>query len=329
MNNQNQIQQSQPKFSMVLQAPKVQNLINNTLKDPKRSARFVAALSSAVATNPSLQKCEPNSIITAALLGESLNLSPSAQLGQYYMVPYWNSKDKCFVAQFQMGYKGYIQMAIRSGQYKRLNVVAIKEGELVKYNPLDEEIEVNLIQDEYQREKAETIGYYATFEYINGFRKTIYWTKEKMLAHADKYSQAFSAEPTTKTVNGRTYQVVGYNDYVTGNYNKNDEWLYSSYWYKDFDGMAYKTMLRQLISKWGVMSIEMEQAFNNDMAEVNEKLQPKDYVDAKFETQQEINQNANQGQQLGFNEEQAQNAEPKQDTQQEQAPNYDNYDAGF
>ena len=99
-------------------------------------------------------------------------------------------------------------------------VVAIKEGELVKYNPLDEEIEVNLIQDEYQREKAETIGYYATFEYINGFRKTIYWTKEKMLAHADKYSQAFSAEPTTKTVNGRTYQVVGYNDYVTGNYNK-------------------------------------------------------------------------------------------------------------
>lgn len=329
MNNQNQIQQQQPKFSMVLQAPNVQKLINNTLRDPKRSARFIAAISSAVATNPQLQKCEPNSIINSALLGESLNLSPSAQLGQYYMVPYWNSKDKVFTAQFQMGYKGYIQLAIRSGQYKKLNVVAIKEGELIKYDPLNEEIEVKLIEDEYQREKTKTIGYYATFEYINGFRKTIYWPFEKMLAHADKYSQAFSAEPTTKTVNGRNYQLVSYNDYVTGNYNKNDEWLYSSFWYKDFDGMAYKTMLRQLISKWGVMSIEMEQAFNNDMAEVNEDLTPKSYVDAKFETQQEISQNANSGKQIGFSEEQPQNAEPKQEAQQEQAPNYDNYDAGF
>jgi recombination protein RecT len=245
------------------------------------------------------------------------------------MVPYWNSKDKVFTAQFQMGYKGYIQLAIRSGQYKKLNVVAIKEGELIKYDPLNEEIEVKLIEDEYQREKTKTIGYYATFEYINGFRKTIYWSFEKMLAHADKYSQAFSAEPTTKTVNGRNYQLVSYNDYVTGNYNKNDEWLYSSFWYKDFDGMAYKTMLRQLISKWGVMSIEMEQAFNNDMAEVNEDLTPKSYVDAKFETQQEISQNANSGKQIGFSEEQPQNAEPKQEPQQEQAPNYDNYDAGF
>lgn len=331
MNNQNQIQQSQPKFSMVLQAPKVQNLINNTLKDPKRSARFVAALSSAVATNPQLQKCEPNSIITAALLGESLNLSPSAQLGQYYMVPYWNSKDKCFVAQFQMGYKGYIQMAIRSGQYKRLNVVAIKEGELVKYDALNEEIEVNLIPDEYQRENAKTIGYYAMFEYINGFKKTIYWSFEKMLAHADKYSQAFSAEPTTKTVNGRTYQVVGYKDYVECNYNKNDEWLYSSFWYKDFDGMAYKTILRNLLSRWGILSIEMEQAFNNDMAEVNEKLQPKDYVDAKFETQQEINQNANQGQQLGFTEPQqpAQEQEQVEENKDQQNMDFDNYNAGF
>lgn len=331
MNNQNQIQNQQPKFSMVIQAPKVQNLINNTLRDPKRSARFVAALSSAVATNPSLQKCEPNSIITAALLGESLNLSPSAQLGQYYIVPYWNSKANSYTGQFQMGYRGYIQLAIRSGQYRKLNVVAIKEGELIKYDPLNEEIQVKLIEDEYQREKARTIGYYATFEYINGFKKTMYWSFEKMLAHADKYSQAFNAEPTTKTVNNRTYQLVSYKDYVEGKYDKNNEWLYSSFWYKDFDAMAYKTMIRQLISKWGVMSLEMEQAYNNDYAEVNEDLKPKDYVDAKFETQQEIQQNANTGQTIGFTEQsQPIQAEPvaQPETPQPEV-SYDDYDAGF
>lgn len=329
--NNNQIQNQQPKFSMVIQAPKVQNLINNTLRDPKRSARFVAALSSAVATNPSLQKCEPNTIITAALLGESLNLSPSSQLGQYYIVPYWNSKEKVFTGQFQMGYRGYIQLAIRSGQYRKLNVVAIKEGELIKYDPLNEEIQVKLIEDEYQREKARTIGYYATFEYVNSFRKSIYWSFEKMLAHADKYSQAFNAEPTTKTVNGRTYQMVGYKEYVEGKYNKNDEWLYSSFWYKDFDAMAYKTMIRQLISKWGVMSLEMEQAYNNDYAEVNEDLKPKDYVDAKFETQQEINQNANTGQTIGFTEQPQpiQAAPVAQQEEPEPQVSYDDYDAGF
>lgn len=334
--NNNQIQNQQPKFSMVLQAPKVQNLINNTLRDPKRSARFVAALSSAVATNPSLQQCEPNTIITAALLGESLNLSPSPQLGQYYMVPYWNSKENVTVAQFQLGYKGYIQLAIRSKQYRKLNVIAIKEGELINYDPLNEEIEVNLIQNEYEREKAKTIGYYAMFEYINGFKKTLYWSFDKMLAHADKYSKAFSAEPTTKVINRKTYQLVSYKDFAEGKYTKNDEWLYSSFWYKDFDGMAFKTMLRQLISKWGIMSIEMEQAFNNDMAEVNDKLQPKDYVDAKFETQQEIQQNANTGKQIGFTEEpqQSQQAQaPQQEVGAEnevpQDVNFDDYNVGY
>ena len=91
-----------------------------------------------------------------------------------------------------MGYKGYIQLAIRSGQYKRLNVVAIKEGELEYFDPLNEDIKVNLMVDDWdKREEAETIGYYAMFELVNGFRKTMYWSKAQMLAHADKYSQAF------------------------------------------------------------------------------------------------------------------------------------------
>ena len=94
-----------PKFSVAIQTPMYQKLVNDTLGDPDRARRFVAAISSAVAVNPSLQECDAGTVLTAALLGESLNLSPSPQLGQYYMVPY-KDKKRGTVAQFQLGYKG-------------------------------------------------------------------------------------------------------------------------------------------------------------------------------------------------------------------------------
>lgn len=243
----------------------------------KDGQRFISAVVSAVQTNPGLQECTNQSILSAALLGESLKLSPSPQLGQYYMVPF-NDRERGKVAQFQLGYKGYIQLAIRSGQYKKLNVLAIKEGELVKFDPLNEEIEVKLIEDEEQRESAETIGYYAMFEYTNGFRKAIYWSRKKMLAHADKYSQAFSKDGGTVKTRYGEKKKVSYADFLAGNYDPKDAWMYSSFWYKDFDGMAYKTMLRQLISKWGIMSIDMQSAIDADMAVINEDG-TKDYVD--------------------------------------------------
>ena len=189
------------------------------------------------------------------------------------MVPYNNKKKGCKEAQFQLGYKGYIQLAIRSGQYKKLNVLAIKEGELIRFDPLNEDIEVNLIEDEDMREQAPTIGYYAMFEYTNGFRKAMYWSKKKMIAHADKYSQAFSKDAT-----GGRYPKVSYEDFLAGKYPPQDEWLYSSFWYKDFDGMAFKTMLRQLISKWGIMSIDMISAMESDMGVIREDGTV-DYVD--------------------------------------------------
>ena len=160
--------------------------------------------------------------------------------------------------------KGYIQLAIRSGQYKKLNVLAIKEGELVSYDPLEEDIKVNLIEDERQREAAPTVGYYAMFEYTNGFKKTMYWSREKMMAHADKYSMAFSAQK--------------YQDLLDGKIPQSEMWKYSSFWYKDFDGMAYKTMLRQLISRWGIMSIDLQTAMDKDMAAIHEDGTV-DYVD--------------------------------------------------
>ena len=177
----------------------VKNQINNVIGG-KNGQRFISAIVSAVNTNPALQECSNPSILSAALLGESLNLSPSPQLGQYYMVPFDNRKKGCKEAQFQLGYKGYIQLATRSGQYKKLNVLAIKEGELIRFDPMDEEIEVNMIEDDEIREQTPTIGYYAMFEYVNGFRKAMYWSKKKMAAHAEKYSFAFGRNGGMKTL---------------------------------------------------------------------------------------------------------------------------------
>lgn len=236
----------------------VKNQINSVIGG-KNGTRFISSVVSAVNNNPALQECTNQSILSGALLGESLNLSPSPQLGQYYLVPF-NDKEKGKVAQFQLGYKGYIQLAIRSGQYRKLNVLAIKEGELVRFDPLNEEIEVRLIEDEEEREQAATVGYYAMFEYVNGFRKAIYWSKRKMAAHAEKYSKAFAKNGGLKSL-----ELL-----EQGKIAEKDLWKYSSFWFKDFDGMAYKTMLRQLISKWGIMSIDMVSAMDADMAVINE-----------------------------------------------------------
>lgn len=227
----------------------VKNRINGIVGG-KDGQRFISAIVSATTTNPMLQECTNQSILSAALLGESLKLSPSPQLGHYYLVPF-NDKEKGKVAQFQLGYKGYIQLAIRSGQYKKLNVMAIKEGELDYFDPLNEEIKVSLkVENWDEREAAETIGYYAFFELTNGFKKALYWSKAQMEAHATKYSPGYRAKK-------------GY-----------------TFWEKNFDGMAYKTMLRQLISKWGIMSIEMQNAFEGDMAVINEDGS-KNYVETE------------------------------------------------
>lgn len=266
-----------PRFSVAITTPQYQKLINNTLADSERAKRFIAAITSAVAVNPALQECEAGTILAGALLGESLNLSPSPQLGQYYLIPFEvkvkDASGKVIYrtdengeklkdargrwvpltvkhAQFVLGYKGYIQLAIRSGQYKKLNVIEIKEGELRGFDPLNEVIDALIIEDNAVREKTPTIGYYAMFEYANGFRKALYWSKEKMMSHADQYSAAFSASAYQKLMNNEIPEA--------------EMWKYSSFWYKNFDMMALKTMLRQLIGHWGVMSTEMQSVFERD-----------------------------------------------------------------
>ena len=244
-------------FTAYLTADAVKEQINKVVGS-KNGTRFISSIVSAVNNNTMLQECTNSSILSGALLGESLNLSPSPQLGQYYLVPFKDKNKGITLAQFVLGYKGYLQLAIRSGQYKKINVLAIKEGELVRYDPLNEEIEVNLIDDEEEREKAPTIGYYAMFEYTNGFKKAMYWSKAKMEAHAIKYSAGYAADKRK----GNQY----------------------TFWSKDFDGMAYKTMLRQLISKWGIMSIDLVTAIDSDMAVINSDGS-KSYV----ETEEDMN----------------------------------------
>lgn len=263
------------RFSVAITTDTYKNMINNTLGDPERSRRFVASITSAVAVNPALQECTPATILAGALLGESLNLSPSPQLGQYYLVPFetrlkdsngktlWarnadgsiqkdaNGRQIAVTekrAQFVLGFKGYLQLAIRSGQYKDIDVMVIREGEYLGKDSETGRPLFRFLEDD--DESRPVVGYFAFFEYLNGFKKTLYWSKQKMMNHADQYSPAFSAEAYQKIQEGKIPDA--------------DMWKYSSFWYKNFDEMAKKTMLRQLISRWGIMSIEMQQGFVQD-----------------------------------------------------------------
>ena len=254
------VQPQKIRFSQAIQTPLYKNLVNNTLGDPVRAGRFIANITSAVAVNAELQKCDPGTILAGALLGESLLLQPSPQLGQFYLVPF-KSKAKYdregqmiepekFKAQFVLGYKGYIQLALRSGAYRDLDVMEIKEGEFKGKDRFTGRPTFSFIDDYEKWEKAPTIGYMAFFEYLNGFTKMLYWPKAKMLRYADKYSPAFSS--------------MAYQRLLNGEIPDKDMWKFSGFWYKDFDMMAKKTMLRQLISKWGLMSTEMVKAMDDD-----------------------------------------------------------------
>lgn len=224
----------------------------------KDSQRFISSVVSAVQTNPQLADCTNASILSAALLGHSLNLPMSPQIGMYYFVPFKNKKKvkdangkettmEVNEATFQLSYRGMLQLAMRSGQYKSMNVTDIREGELVSYNPIEDVYEFKAETDIAKREKLPIIGYYAFFEMVNGFKKGVYWTREQVDTHAKRYSASYR--------NG---------------------WS-SSLWKTDFDAMAKKTLLRQLISKWGIMSVDMETAYASDQAVIRDGVP--DYVD--------------------------------------------------
>lgn len=214
----------------------------------KDTQRFISSLVSAVQTNPELAKCTNKSLLNAALLGQSLNLPQSPQLANFYFVPFKNSKTNTTEATFQLGWRGYMALAMRSGQYKKIHVTDIRQGELKAYNPIEDEYEFSPETDMGKRLQLPVIGYYAYFILANGFKKTLYWSREQMDEHAKKYSMSYRK---------------GYD---------------SSLWKTDFDKMAFKTMLRQLLSKYGPMSIDMERAYVVDQSVVDDYGNP-EYID--------------------------------------------------
>lgn len=247
-------------FSTFITSDAIKNKVNQMVAG-RDGAKFITSLISLVSNNPMLAECEHSTILSSALLGESLKLSPSPQLGQFYMVPFNDKKNSRKVAQFQIGYKGYIQLAMRSGQYRDLDVIEVRQGEYKGKDPFTGKARVEFIEDDNERLKLPVIGYFAYFELLNGFRKSLYWTKEKMEKHALTYSQAYKTDINK-----------GWN---------------MSFWSKDFDDMAFKTMLRQLISKWGIMSIEFQTAFTHDMGVIDNEGNV-NFVDSVNDTPQEI-----------------------------------------
>lgn len=228
----------------------------------KKAPAFISSIVN-VSNLPSLKDADPNTIISSAVVAATLDLPIDQNLGFAYIVPYNTKVGNSFVkkAQFQMGYKGYIQLAMRTGQYKTINAIEIYEGEIKRVNRLTGEIEFN--EDETLVNRDAVVGYIAYFKLLNGFEKTIYMSREEMEKHAKKYSQSYSSSK---------------------------KWVAdSSLWATDFDGMAIKTVMKRLLSKYGILSIEMQSAITNDQAVMNDSNP--EYVDNQV--REEINQNAN------------------------------------
>jgi recombination protein RecT len=203
----------------------------------KRAPQFVTSLVTAVNENQKLATCEPQSVLNAALTAASMDLPINQNLGFAYLIPYKNKTGE--VCQFQMGYKGFIQLAQRSGYYKTINVTEVKDGEINAHDRLSGEIEFEWIKDVSEREKSTTVGFVAYFKLLNGFEKSMYMTVEETEAHAQKYSKNYA------------------------------KWN-SGLWKDDFDAMSKKTVLKLLISKYGPLNTQLQEALAKDQAIVDE-----------------------------------------------------------
>ena len=204
----------------------------------QKGVGFISSVLSVVSSNASLANADQNSIYTAALLAASLDLPINQNLGLAYIVPYKTKQsDGTYkqMAQFQLGYKGFLQLAQRSGQFKTINSTDVKEGEIVSWDRMSGELTFNWIQDSKERLSRKTVGYLSYFKLLNGFENSFYMTIEEIEAHAKKYSQT-------------------YRQYGTG------------LWKDEFDGMAKKTVTKLNLSKNAPLSIEMQRAVVSDQA---------------------------------------------------------------
>ena len=242
-------------MNSILDGEKLRGRFNELLG--KRAPQFVSALVSMVNADQNLQQAfyeAPMTVIQSALKAATFDLPIDQNLGYAYIVPFSNKKKvgdewrKVKEAIFIMGWKGMHQLALRTGAYKAINVVDVREGELVRFNRLSEEIELNFIEDEAEREKLPVIGYVGYYRLVNGFEKTIYMSKSQIEAHERKFRKG-------------EYMGKGWRD--------------------DWDAMARKTVYRRLIGKWGVMSIDYQSSQAGAMLaqQMEAEYGPGDYTD--------------------------------------------------
>lgn len=221
-------------FKALMNTPAMKKKFTDILHE--KSDSFMGSLMTLVGGDNYLSQAEPMTIIASALKAATMDLPIDKNLGYAYVVPFNRSEKvgnkwvKHNEAQFILGYKGYIQLAQRSGQYKALNALAIYDGQLIDWNPLTEEFTF----DYKAKVSDEVIGYVGFFELLNGFKKTVYWTKQEIESHRIKNAKGY------------------------------DKGKLSGAWVDNYDSMAIKTVLRNMLSKWGLLSVEMQSAITSD-----------------------------------------------------------------
>ncbi|WP_195960908.1 recombinase RecT [Enterococcus casseliflavus] len=221
-------------FKALMNTPAMKKKFTDILHE--KSDSFMGSLMALVGGDNYLSQAEPMTIIASALKAATMDLPIDKNLGYAYVVPFNRSEKvgnkwvKHNEAQFILGYKGYIQLAQRSGQYKALNALAIYDGQLIDWNPLTEEFTF----DYKAKVSDEVIGYVGFFELLNGFKKTVYWTKQEIESHRIKNAKGYDKEKL------------------------------SGAWVDNYDSMAIKTVLRNMLSKWGLLSVEMQSAITSD-----------------------------------------------------------------
>ena len=243
-------------FNNFLAHPRTQDYLTTVLAEKKGS--FVNNITALVSNNAALQVCEPQTLMFAALKATALDMPLDQSLGFAYVLPYKDNKANKTFAQFQMGYKGFVQLALRSGQFKTLNTTEVREGELVDENFVTGELTFKKAE---KRETLPVIGYVAYFKLLNGFEKYLYMSMAEMKAHAMRFSQTFKR---------------GYGLWA-------DKEM--------FDSMAKKTVLKLLLSKYAPLSVEMRDALKADQS-VMQGSEQFDYVDADEQPQPEVNETA-------------------------------------
>lgn len=239
-------------FNQTINSPSTQKYLTDVLGDRKMS--FVNNLIALVANNANLQACEPYTLMFAAMKATALNMPLDNSIGMAYIIPYNDKKRGITVAQFQIGWRGFVQLALRSGMFKSINATEIREGELIGRDRLSGELNFKFVENDEERAKLPIVGYASHFHLLNGYESVFYMSKAEVEAHAKRYSQTYASKK----------------DYVRN----------ASKWTTDFDMMALKTVTKLNISKNAPLSVELElkDAMQADQSVMYERNKY-DYVD--------------------------------------------------